>query len=100
MSLAGLAACASGGTYQLDLMPAPDVYDDGNIDPFVDDNAIQQGAQPDILYATDRAPALPDDKRYDHYTNQRGHVLRLGSARINFGHDTSITWEEARRIPC
>ena len=94
-----VAACASGGgTYQLDLMPAPDVYDDGNIDPFADNAAIQEGAQPEMLFATDRAPALPDDKRYEHYTNQRGHVLRLGSARIDFGHDESITWEEARRI--
>jgi pimeloyl-ACP methyl ester carboxylesterase len=41
---------------------------------------------------------MPDDKRYQYYTNQRGYVLRLGSATINFGHDDSITWEEARRI--
>ena len=68
--LSSLSGCASGGgPYQLDLMPAPDVYDDGNIDPFVDNAMIQQGVQPDILFATDRLPATPDDKDYDHYTN-------------------------------
>lgn len=91
-------ACTSGGNYQLNLMPAPDIYDDGNIDPFVDDDPISAGMQPDILYATDRAPAAAGDKRYEHYTNQRGFVLRLGSAGIHFGEDDSITWEEARRV--
>jgi esterase/lipase superfamily enzyme len=91
-------ACTSGGNYQLNLMPAPDIYDDGNINPFVDDDPISAGVQPDILYATDRAPAATDDKRYEHYTNQRGFVLRLGSAGIHFGEDDSITWEEARRV--
>lgn len=91
-------ACTSGGNYQLNLMPAPDIYDDGNIDPFVDNDPISAGMQPDILYATDRAPAATGDKRYEHYTNQRGFVLRLGSAGIHFGEDDSITWEEARRV--
>jgi esterase/lipase superfamily enzyme len=91
-------ACTSGGNYQLNLMPAPDIYDDGNIDPFTDNDPISAGVQPDILYATDRAPAATGDKRYEHYTNQRGFVLRLGSAGIRFGGNDSITWEEARRV--
>jgi len=93
-----VTACTSGGNYQLNLMPAPDVYDDGNVNPFVDNDPIRAGVQPEILYATDRAPAETDDKRYEHYTNQRGFVLRLGSAEIHFGKDDSITWEEARRV--
>lgn len=92
-----VTACASGGNYQLNLMPAPDIYDDGNIDPFVNNDPISRGKQPDILYATDRAPADAGDKRYEYYTNQRGFVLRLGSAGIHFGEDHSVPWEEARR---
>ena len=94
-----VSGCASdGGPYELALMPAPDVYDDGNIDPFVDADPIGREAQPEILFATDRAPAAADDKRYEYYSNQRGHVVRLGVASIEFGYDESITWDEARRI--
>lgn len=93
-----VAGCASRGPPELVLMPAPDVYADGAFDPFVDDDPITAGAQPGMLFATDRAPAGPDQRRYAHYSNQRGHVLRLGIARVELGHDESITWEEARRI--
>jgi len=42
--------CASGGgLYQLNLMPAPDVQDDGNIDPFIDDDPIGRESQPDNI---------------------------------------------------
>ncbi len=30
----GLAACASDLPYKINLMPAPDIYDQGAIDPF------------------------------------------------------------------
>jgi hypothetical protein len=94
-----VSGCASnGGPYEIALMPAPEVYDDGNIDPFADLDPIGLEAQPEILFATDRAPAATDDKRYAHYSNQRGHVVRLGVASIEFGYDESITWDEARRI--
>ncbi len=82
----------------LELMPAPGVYGEGDINPFLDAELIDHGAQPAVLYATDRAPAQMDDSRYTYYTNKRGHVLRLGVAHVNVGHDESITWDEARRI--
>ena len=91
--------CTSvGDQYELDLMPAPDVYGDGMVDPFIDNDPIVQELQPEILYATDRAPALEEGGRYRYYTNQRGHVLRLGVAQVEVGYDESITWEEARQI--
>ncbi|MDX1560105.1 MAG: alpha/beta hydrolase, partial [Marinobacter sp.] len=94
-----LTGCATGGrTHTLELMPAPGVYQDGSIDPFLDADVIGHGAQPEILYATDRSPAEEGDSRYEHYTNRRGHALRLGVAQVNVGHDESITWDEARRI--
>ncbi len=92
-----VSACATGGgKYQLELMPAPVIYTDGRINPFFDDEAIGQYGRPTMLYATDRAPALPDDGRYEHYTNQRGHLLRLGMAEIGISYDLSTNWPDAR----
>ena len=52
-----IAACASSGSYQLDLMNAPDIYDEGGIDPFADNTPIDAANNFGILYATDRLPA-------------------------------------------
>jgi esterase/lipase superfamily enzyme len=79
-------------------MPAPELYGDGEVDPFVDDTLLSAEALPRILYATDRAPAPADRKGGEAYTGERGYALRLGSASIELGLDESITWEEARRI--
>jgi esterase/lipase superfamily enzyme len=94
-----IAGCASKPTHQIFLMPAPDVYIDGQIDPFIDNDPISRGVQPSILYATDRAPATEDEKKKNpFYSDERGGVLRLGLAETEFGLDEEITWEEARRI--
>ena len=89
-----VTACATGGPYQLNLMPVPDVYQDGAIDPFTDANPIEKIPYSGILYATTRAPAAEKD---GYYLNQRGGVLRLGVARIELGRE-GMTWEEAREI--
>jgi esterase/lipase superfamily enzyme len=91
-----LLACAGKGPYQIDLMPAPDVYDDGAVDPFVDDDPIDQLPYGGVLFATDREPADEAHKE-DYYQNRRGHVLRLGAARVELGRE-GLSWEEARRI--
>jgi esterase/lipase superfamily enzyme len=77
-------------------MPAPDVYDEGHIDPFTDSHPIDLIPYEGILYATDRKPAGEEDKER-FYLNQRGHVLRLGVGRMEIGEE-NITWEEARKI--
>ena len=46
---------------QVFLMPAPGIYEEGKIDPFIDNDPISRGVQPGILYATDRAPAAEDE---------------------------------------
>lgn len=94
VSLALLGACASQPKDQILLMPAPDVYDSGNLDPFTDTDPVEDIPYGGILYATDRAPAEAPGR---HYKDARGHVLRLGVARITAGLE-SMTWEEARRI--
>ena len=89
-----LSACASMPVDQLLLMPAPDVFDQGDWDPFTDRDPIQDIPYGGILYATDREPAR-EDGRY--YRDARGHVLRLGVAQVTVG-KKDMTWEEARRI--
>lgn len=91
-----LIGCASRGPYQVELMPAPEVYQDGAIDPFAGTDREAQQLQTKILYATSRQPATePDKERF--YRNERGYLLRLGYGEIMHA-DGKIDWEEARRI--
>lgn len=85
-----LSSCASG-PYQINLMPAPEVYNNG-LDPFGDKRIEIDG----ILYATDRAPAGEENKKL-FYKNERGHILRLGTGRIEFDKG-GVDWEETRRV--
>ena len=89
-----LSGCASQPKNQIMLMPAPDVFDQGDWDPFTDRNPIKDIPYGGILYATDREPA-PKEGQY--YLDDRGHVLRLGVAQVTVG-KKDMTWEEARRI--
>jgi hypothetical protein len=96
--LAVFSACsASNKPYQIELMPAPDVYEEGSIDPFADATPIDDLPYDGVLYATDRLPAKEgDEERF--YVNERGGgVLRLGVAQVDLGRD-DLTWEDARRI--
>ena len=95
-----MAACGSTGPYKIELMPAPDVYDEDQITPFTDLRPLEQSELRGVLYATDREPVDPQAKtpsRERFYLNERGGLLRLGVAEIKLG-DSTITWEEARRI--
>ena len=91
-----LTACAGKPLNQISLMPAPDVYNSGAIDPFTDTYPIDQIPYQGILYATDRKPAEEDDEK-NIYLNERGFLLRLGVGKILLG-DKDMTWEEARQI--
>jgi len=91
-----VSACAGNKPYTIELMPSPDVYDDGAIDPFTDTGSVKVLPYNRILYATDRLPADESDKSL-FYRNERGGVLRLGIARVKIAR-ANITWEEARRI--
>lgn len=91
-----LAGCGGAPLSQISLMPAPEVYEEGKIDPFLDNDPISRGQHPSLLYATDRAPVEAGDDGY--YSDQRGGALHLGVASIRLGLDKTITWEEARRI--
>jgi esterase/lipase superfamily enzyme len=94
--IAFVAACAANRDYQIELMPAPELYATNLVDPFEDMEHISEEEVPyrGILYATDRKPS--EEERV-HYENQRGFALRLGMAEIILGGE-ALDWEEARRI--
>ncbi len=80
------------------MMPAPGIYAGGYVDPFRDDNPISRDLPPEILYATDRAPAEPGDDRFRYFSYQRAKKLHLGAADVSLGYDQGMTWQEARQI--
>jgi esterase/lipase superfamily enzyme len=100
VTLALAAGCAGNPDKEkrILLMPAPEVYEEGKLDPFIDNDPISRGVPPGILFATDRAPAEAGDRKYDHYTHERGDALRLGIADIVLGTNSGMTWEEAREL--
>jgi hypothetical protein len=91
-----MSACASAPVDQIELMPAPDVYGDGLLNPLPETNPFDRIPYDGILFATDRAPATEEDPE-QYYRNDRGQVVRLGLAEIQFG-KKEFTWEFARRI--
>jgi esterase/lipase superfamily enzyme len=89
-----VSACSLAPPHTLELMPAPEVFAKGVLDPFKD---LKQGDRPfqrEVLFATDR---MPDSKGNRYYLNKRGFNLRLGVAQTEMGHEKH-TREEALRI--
>jgi esterase/lipase superfamily enzyme len=94
--IALLAGCATAPVDQIELMPAPDVYGDGLLNPLPETNPFNRIPYDGILFATDRAPASSEDPE-KYYRNDRGQVVRLGLAEIEFG-KKDFTWQFARKI--
>jgi len=91
-----LAACASPPTDRLNMMPVPEVYEEGTIDPFVTAPSFDPPERAEVFYATDREPSVDAQGRL-RYLNQRGNVVRLGVAHVE-PNDPNLTWEDARSI--
>jgi esterase/lipase superfamily enzyme len=81
------------------MMPAPDVYDERTVDPFILTGFVNEPPNFPLLYATDRRPLAEGEVQDGHrfYGNERGHLLRVGEATIQVGQG-GYTWEEARRV--
>ena len=94
LTAAVLMACFRPNPFVINLMPAPDVYSEGVVDPFLNLDEKMTAPTFGTLYATDRAPA-PGSKSF--YANDRGFNVRLGIATTELG-TGDYTWEEARRI--
>jgi len=91
-----ITACTRPVRDQVDLMPPPDVYGDGMLNPLPESDPMTEIPYQGLLYATDRAPSGPED-REEYYLNARGKVLRLGVASISI-HEADLNWDEVRRI--
>jgi esterase/lipase superfamily enzyme len=95
-ALLALGACADTGGYKIDMMPSPEVYEEGSVDPFIGAVPIGELPYDGMLYATDRKPAA-DGARQHYYLNERGNVLRLGVAQVELARP-DVTWKDARQI--
>jgi esterase/lipase superfamily enzyme len=91
-----LSACSSTGPYELNLMPAPEIYTAQIANPFTDEKSAQVIPYKGMLYATDRKPATGKDKDL-FYANTRGHLLRLGVGNIQL-EQGQLSWLEVKRI--
>lgn len=94
--IAILTGCATNKAYELNLMPAPDVFENGAWQPFSDTNSIKNDGTIEILYATDREP-VDEQSKEKFYQNKRGYLLRLGKGQVKLGKG-DYTWEEMKHI--
>jgi len=93
------AGCRTKDPRSLNLMPAPEVFADGTLDPFGTAATQEPVSFPveTIFYATDRRPVTNRNTRPDYYGTERGYLLRLGVAHVGLG-KLNMTWAEARKI--
>ncbi len=91
-----LAACG-GGDYEVELMPAPAVYADGELSPFPKDFDPAADDEHGIFYATLREPAGPDGDSPSPYLDKRGAVARIGIGRVELASGPT-EWEELLRV--
>ncbi len=91
-----LTACGANKPISIDLMAAPEIYQDERIVPFNNTGPIDINDPFYIFYATDRQPA-EDIQQSPYYLPERSHVLRVGRARVRLG-GGEYSWEETREI--
>lgn len=97
--LGALAGCASQRKqYEITFMPPPAFLENEEVPPFTDTGEVGLPPDPEILFATLRAPNVEDGKDEErYYTNDRAGEIRLGSGRIVLGR-SDVTWDEARKL--
>ena len=88
--------CTIAPIDQIELMPAPDVYGDGLLNPLPETNPFNHIPYDGILFVTDRTPATKDDPE-QYYSNDRGQIVRLGLAEVQFG-KKQFDWDFARAV--
>ena len=91
-----ITSCANLPIDQVNLMPAPDVFGEGLLNPLPEINPFPNIPYKGILYATDRRPVGEDDPE-NYYANDRGQFVRLGVAKVAVG-DQHFDWDYARNI--
>ena len=90
-----ISACSGGSQYKINLMPAPAVFEDRDVNPLLKGPPPVSYDDFPMLYATDRKPSDDPGER-PFYLNDTGFIVRLGQARIKAG-PAGTDWETARR---
>ena len=91
-----IGACSGTGSHKINLMPAPTVFEDGEVNPLPEGSPPVSYDNFRMLYATDRKPSdNPDERPF--YLNEPGYIIRLGHARVKAG-APGTDWEAVRRI--
>ena len=105
-----IASCATKSVYQVDLIPAPDVFTEGLVNPFPEKYPLgKEAAYDGILYVTDRLPGkrtlITPESREDevYYNTGRGTLLRLGIGHLDIEKwaligNKHIGWDEIKQI--
>ena len=96
IGLVVLSGCSSPPVDQIDLMPAPDVFGDGLLNPLPETGPAGAENHNEIFYVTDRRPS-GEGAKDKYYLSEPGYVLRAGKATIQFG-QKDFTWEMAREV--
>ena len=91
-----LSACASSGFYQVNLMPAPAVFDEALFNPLIDSDDVTDAPFQGVPYITDREPAEPDNAEH-FYQNARSAAIRVGFGDVSYAGEP-LTREERLRI--
>jgi len=89
---AGLLVLLLAGCAARPLMPTPNLYVDGTVDPFPDLPAELQSNRVELLYVTDRLPVEDNKKGGLNYGYGRSNSLAWGVATVALGGD--ISWSE------
>ncbi|MGR3615794.1 MAG: hypothetical protein ACU0BB_07110 [Paracoccaceae bacterium] len=91
-----LAGCGENIYNEIELMPAPTVYQTGALDPFRSKSVDELQQHSTLFYATDRSPATTQDKQA-FYANTRGIALRVGTAQVHMD-PPADNWDDLRDI--
>jgi esterase/lipase superfamily enzyme len=90
------SACSGSRHYKIDLMPAPAVFEGGEINPLPDGSPPISYDDFRMLYATIRKPSDDPEKR-PYYLNEPGFIVRVGHARVKAA-PPGTGWQAMRRI--
>lgn len=96
LTMVVLAGCSGGKQVRINAMQAPDIYQNGQFDPFPSPYMTPENLPDAIFYATDRMPSK-DLSSYPFYLNERGYVLRLGTASVVM-EGKGMSWDEIQKI--
>ncbi|MVO14412.1 alpha/beta hydrolase [Parasedimentitalea huanghaiensis] len=91
-----LSGCGENVYNELELMPSPTVYVEGDLDPFNNQAARQVLSHTQLFYATDRRVAGTSDKQ-TYYANDRGIALRTGLVDVKMT-PPATSWQDLQQI--